>query len=216
MKTSKSQLGPRPPSGRAALLLPLCGLLSCDSLRTDPPPVQPSSEQAATGVVHIGSAQPFAPGCMIVETGATIEWRNLTPRTSISVVSVATSPELSSPALRDPYNTVTPEKSDECVLRDSSGCLATIAFSFWRHTFTKAGIFDYRDASGGGSTATTVGEYGMPSGPQQSGSAATGTVCVRANSSSTECDRVCCTGTIAGECGPLLSCVSGRCGGVTQ
>ena len=198
------------------LALSLWGLASCDSVRNSPPPAQPSSELAATQFVHIRAAQPYTPSCMIVEVGATVEWRNLTPGTAISVVSVGGTTELSSPALREPYNTVPPEKSDECVLRDSSGCLAAIPFSFWRHTFDKPGIFDYHDASGSAVATTSTGEYGMPPGPQVSGSAATGTVCVRSDRSSSECDRVCCTGSVINECGPVLSCVSGRCGGVSQ
>lgn len=198
------------------LALSVWGLAACDSVRSSPPPAQASSEQAATGVVHIRAAQPFTPSCMIVETGATVEWRNLTPGTAISVVSVGGATELSSPALRQPYNTVPAESSDECVLRDSSGCLAAIPFSFWRHTFQKTGIFDYHDASGSAVAATTQGEYGMPPGPQTSSSAATGTVCVRSDRSSTECDRVCCTGTVVNECGTGLTCISGRCGGVSQ
>lgn len=217
MKTPPPRNGPSlplPTLWRASVLLCLGGLVTCDSLRTDPPPAQPSSEQPATAVIHIRSAQPFTPSCMIVETGATIEWRNLTPRTAISVVSVTGTPELSSPALRDPYNSVPEASSDECVLRDSSGCLAAIPFSFWRHTFTRPGVFDYRDASGSAVATATVGEYGMPPGTATSSSAATGTVCVRSSPSSTECDRICCTGSVINECGPVLSCISGRCGGV--
>lgn len=198
------------------LALPLwVGLLgSCDSQRTDPPPAQPSSPQPATSVVRIRAASPFTPSCVIVEVGATIEWRNLTPRTSISVLSVSGSRELSSPALRDPYNPVPVETSDECVLRDITGCVAAVPFSFWRHTFTTPGIFDYRDPSG--SAVASQGGYGLPPGPQTSGSAAVGTVCVRSTPGSAECDRVCCTGTVVDECGPGVTCVSGRCGGVSQ
>lgn len=205
----------KPSFGIQLALALAVGLLgSCDSQRSDPPPAQPSSTQPATSVVRIRAASPFTPACVIVEAGATIEWRNLTPRSPSSVVSVGGSRELSSPALRDPYNSVPVDTSDECVLRDSNGCVAAVPFSFWRHTFTTPGIFDYRDASG--SAVAAVGGYGLPAGPQTSGSAAVGTVCVRSSVGSTECDRVCCTGTIANECGPAVACVSGRCGGVSQ
>lgn len=197
------------------LVLPLALLLftTCDSQRTSPPPAQPSSEQPASSVIRIRAASSFTPSCIIVESGATVEWRNLTPSTAISVVSVSNNSELSSPALRDPYNSVGAQTSDECVLRDNTGCLAAVPFSFWRHTFTTPGIFDYRDASGS-AVASQTG-YGLPPGPPSTGSAAVGTVCVRATPDSTECDRVCCTGSVINECGPVIACVSGRCGGVS-
>jgi hypothetical protein len=191
----------------------LLGLLStCNSQRLDPPPVQESSAQVATSVVRIRSGQSFTASCLIVETGATVEWRNLTPGTSLSVVNMDPPYELSSPALREPYNLVPPELSDECVLRSPDGCLAAVPFSFWRHTFLTPGVFDYHDASG--ATATSQSEYGMPPGPSST-SAATGTVCVRSAAGSTECDQVCCTGAVAGECATGVSCVAGRCGGVS-
>ena len=199
---------------RLYLFSSLClGLLAtCDSQRQDPPPVQDSSDQVATSVVRIHAGQAFTASCLIVELGATVEWRNLTPSTAISVVTIAPPYELSSPALRDPYNLVPPERSDECVLRNSDGgCLAAVPFSYWRHTFPVAGVFDYHDASG---TTTSQSVYGMPPGPQST-SAATGTVCVRSSASSTDCDQVCCTGAVAGECATGVTCSSGRCGGVS-
>jgi plastocyanin len=203
---------------RTAPLLwaPALGLLlgGCDSLRTTPPPVQDSSPQTATSVIHVRAGQQFTPSCTIVQTGTTIEWRNLTPSTAIAMVSTAAPYELSSPALRDPYNSIPAETSDECALRTADGCMQAVPFSFWRHTFNAPGIFDYKDPNGGSAIVSQT-TYGMPPGPTQSGSAATGTVCVRPTPDSTACAQVCCTGEVTGECPTGVSCVNGRCGGVS-
>jgi hypothetical protein len=186
---------------------------SCDSQRSYPPPAQPSATAAASTVVHVRSGQSFTPACLLIETGATVEWRNLTPDTSISMLSIRPPYEISSPALRRPYNSVSSEQSDECVLPGPSGCQAAVGFSFWRHTFNAPGIFDYHDISGS-IVALPVTSYGMPPGPSTSGGAGVGTVCVRPTTDSPACDKVCCTGTVAGECAAGVSCIAGRCGGV--
>lgn len=185
----------------------------CGSLRSDPPPAQPSADAMATAVVRTKAAQPFAVSCLIVEPGATVEWRNLSPSTALSVVSTKAPFELSSPALRDPYNLVAPEHSDECAVSGTQSCILAVPFSFWRHTFNVPGIFDYHDASGGVVTAQV--SYEMPAGAATSGAAATGTVCVRPVGSA-GCNHVCCTGSLPDECELGVTCVAGRCGGVSQ
>ena len=185
----------------------------CDSVRSDPPPAQPSSDQVATSIVRGKAAQAFTASCLIVEPGTTIEFRNLTPGSALSIVSTKAPYELSSPALRDPYNLVPPEKSDECALRSADSCVVPVPFSFWRHTFNVTGIFDYHDTSGGTVQATAA--YGMPAGTTTSAAAASGTICVR-TLGSTDCNHVCCTGTLPDECALGVTCVSGRCGGISQ
>lgn len=199
-------------SGALALLL-----MACDSARPLPPPVQESSQSAATDLVHTSAGKPFTSSCLIVDLGATVEWRNLSPRSQISMVSTAAPYELSSPSLTLPYNGVAPEQSDECARRDGDTCAERAPFSFWRHTFKSPGVFDYRDSSGGGAAAVTTGTYGygMPSGPTTpTASVATGTVCVRAADGS-GCSKVCCIATRTDDCATGVSCISGRCGGVS-
>ncbi len=202
-------------SPHVPLLLALgLGLLpGCDSERLAPPPAQPSSDRPATGVVRSKTAQPFTSSCLIVEPGATVEWRNLSPTTALSVVSTKAPYELSSPALRDPYNLVTPDRSDECAATGPEGCIVAVPFSFWRHTFTTPGLYDYRDGSGG-MVAAVVG-YGMPAGSATSSGAASGTICVR-EPGAPGCTHVCCTGSLPNECDVGVTCISGRCGGVSQ
>jgi hypothetical protein len=193
----------------------LVWLFSCDSARQGPPPAQDSSPEPASAIVRVEQNEPFAPACLIVDSGATVEWRNLSPRVSVVVLSVAAPFEISSPALLSPYDFVPPAMSDECALRLNGACLEPEPFSFWRHTFNTAGVFDYRDPSGSAIPATNSDgdEYGMPASPQPMGGGA-GTVCVRGPGS--DCQQVCCTGAMPDECAPGVKCISGRCGGVPQ
>lgn len=200
----------------AALAVGAAPLVGCGSVRQTPPPVQPSSPEPATALVRISTGQPFKNACLVVDLGATVEWRNLSPLTASSVVSVREPFELSSPALGSSYNMTPPERSDECVRREGALCVEAAPFSFWRHTFQKLGVFDYRDASGG-AVVSTAYSYGMPAGPATptSGSSATGTICVQSGPGGSECDKVCCLGSVEGECGTGVTCVNGRCGGVS-
>jgi hypothetical protein len=153
---------------------------------------------------------------LLVDVGATVEWRNLSPRSAISVVSAGGSRELSSPVLRAPYNYVPADTTDECALKQNDICVAPLPHSYWRHTFKTPGIFDYRDAHDGSGTSTLYA-YGMPVGTTTA--SASGTVCVRSAPGDipiVNCQQVCCTGTSAGECAPGVTCISGRCGGVSQ
>jgi hypothetical protein len=211
---------PLPRRARPLLALALVfagtgGATACGSVRQAPPPIQPSSPEAATAIVRVQSGQPFKNACLVVELGATVEWRNLSPRTAVSMLSVRAPYELSSPALIAPYNLTPVERSDECVRREGASCVEALPFSFWRHTFRELGVFDYRDASGGAMAATGY-SYGLPAGPSPTTSTtATGTVCVRSAFGSSECDGVCCLGNIAGECAAGLTCINSRCGGVS-
>lgn len=189
---------------------------ACGSVRLDPPPVQESSPAAATALVRVSAGQPFAASCLLVDVGATVEWRNLSPRSAISVVSAGGSRELSSPVLRAPYNYVPADASDECALKQNDICVEPLPHSYWRHTFKTPGIFDYRDANDGSGTSTLYA-YGMPVGTTTA--SASGTVCVRSAPGDipiVNCQQVCCTGAGAGECAPGVTCISGRCGGVSQ
>jgi hypothetical protein len=196
------------------VILFLVSAAACGSVRVTPPAVQDSAPEPATAIVRVQTGQPFKNACLVVELGATVEWRNLSPRTAVSMLSVRAPYELSSPALLGPYNLVPVERSDECVRREGASCVEALPFSFWRHRFTQLGVFDYRDASGG-AVATTGYSYGLPAGPSTPSSAATGTVCVRSSFGSPECDGVCCLGTVAGECAPGVACINNRCGGVS-
>ncbi|MFO0577331.1 MAG: hypothetical protein U1A78_25270 [Polyangia bacterium] len=208
---------PRSVARGSLLSIAACGALvclaACGSVRQAPPPVQESSSEPASAIVRIQTAAPFKAACLIVEVGATVEWRNLSPRSGVSVVSVAAPYELSSPALRAPYNLVPPEQSDECLRRVGAECIEAAPFSFWRHTFGAPGVFDYRDATSGTAVSTSY-SYGLPAGPTTATGAATGTVCVRESLGSSQCQKVCCLGNVEGECEPGVTCVAGRCGGV--
>jgi plastocyanin len=198
----------------AAAMLGLLLASSCDSVRQTPPLAQLSSLEAAGALVRVHRGQPFAPACLIVSSGTTVEWRNLSSRSSIIVLSVRDPYELSSPALLAPYNYVPPETSDECILKENGVCIETVPFSFWRHTFSSAGIFDYKDSSGSASASATGSYgYGMPTGSMSTGGTAVGTVCVTGDG--VDCQKVCCLVGQTGQCAAGVQCVNGRCGGVT-
>ncbi len=200
---------------RIMLLIGFVGFaVACDSARSSPPPAQPSSLETPSVLSRVARGQAFSPPCIIVEKGATVEWRNLSPSSGVILVSVAAPYELSSPSLRAPYNFVPPEQSDECTTRTNGACTEPLPFSFWRHTFQNSGIFDYQDQSGS-AAASVVGEgdeYGLPAGPVNSGTGGTGTVCV--SGPGTSCVQVCCTSNVVNQCPLGVSCIGGRCGGV--
>jgi plastocyanin len=207
MTRNKQMRATLPSSLTAGLAL----LAACDSQRLTPPPAAPSSPAAATALIHVQAGQPFFPACLIVDSGATVEWRNRSPQDAAVVLSPDEPYELASPSLTAPYNLVPAAASDECDVRVNGSCQDPRAYSFWRHTFVSAGVFDYK--SSGGSVSTSVGDGDeVITAPPTSASAATGTVCVRGSGS--DCQQVCCTGTVAGECATGVACVLGRCGGV--
>ena len=113
----------RHPPVFVALSCTALALLACDSERQTPPKVQLSSLATPTAIVRVQSGQPFTASCLIVSVGETVEWRNLSPRTAISVVSTREPYELSAPALSMPYNFVPPESSDECTVRTNVVCV---------------------------------------------------------------------------------------------
>lgn len=196
-----------------ALALP-----ACDSERQTPPRVQLSSLAAPTAIVRVQTGQPFAAACLIVSVGETVEWRNLTPSSRISVLSTRALYELSSPALTLPYNFVPPESSDECTVRTNGVCNEPIPFSFWRHTFTVPGVFDYKDATGSTTAVSNNNNgyfYGMPGGATPTPvvtAGGVGTVCVPGPGS--DCSQVCCTSNQINQCAAGVLCIAGRCGGV--
>lgn len=202
------------------VFLALLGAISaCDSERQTPPRVQSSSTAMPTSIVRVQSGQPFVASCLIVSVGDTVEWRNLSPRSAISVLSVREPYELSAPALAMPYNFVPPESSDECTTRTNGVCDEPIPFVYWRHTFTVPGVFDYKDASGT-TTAVSMNSdgdvYGMPPGNTATTvttAGGVGTVCVPGPDS--DCSQVCCTNNQINQCAAGVSCIAGRCGGVT-
>lgn len=198
-------------------IVPLSALMlgACGSARKTPPTAQPSSTNAANAVVRVKTGSSFTAACLIINAGETVEWRNLSPRSSLIVLSVREPYELSSPAMLSPYNFVLPESSDECAVPKKDGvCEDPIPFSFWRHTFQAPGIFDYQDQSGSAMTTAGGYSYGLPPGPMMTtASKGVGTVCVRGEGQT--CEHVCCTGLVAGgECATGVTCVSNRCGGV--
>jgi hypothetical protein len=187
----------------------------CTSVRTDPPPVQPSSTAAATFVITVSQGGIFTPPCTIVQTGATIEWRNLTPLLPIDMVSTAAPFEISSPALLSPYNEVPPSQSDMCAVIVDGICTEKQAYSYWRHTFKNAGVFDYFDSVGTAVAPPASNEYGMPTGSTTT-TAISGTVCVLGSANSDACNPVCCiTGSAVNQCPAGVMCIGDRCGGVT-
>lgn len=190
--------------------------LSCGSVRSQPPPAMPSAPELPVATVRVSRSAAFSPSCVVLNPGDTLEWRNLSPHTAISVLSSMPPYEISSPALLVPYNTVDLTSSDECVRRSADGsCAEALPYSYWRHRFLSAGVFDYQDASGGasGTSSGATDEYGMPVGPVTTG-AASGTVCVRGASgaaAAVDCATVCCVAAKPEACGAGKTCVSGRC-----
>lgn len=178
----------------------LCG---CGSSREFPPAATPSSERPADVVVRGGLSRPLTPACVIVPVGATVEWRNWTPDFALTPVSARPPYEISAPALREPYNFVERERSEDCEERDAAGaCIERAEYSYWRHTFLSAGVFDYRDLP--------VGEAALEKQLVQT----TGTVCVQGSGS--DCVQVCCDPASASmtQCAAGVQCLAGRCGGV--
>lgn len=208
----------RHPPVFVALSCTALALLACDSERQTPPKVQLSSLATPTAIVRVQSGQPFTASCLIVSVGETVEWRNLSPRTAISVVSTREPYELSAPALSMPYNFVPPESSDECTVRTNGVCDEPIPFVYWRHTFTVPGVFDYKDASGSTVAVSNNSDgdvYGMPGGATATTvttAGGTGTVCVPG--AGNDCTQVCCTNNQINQCAVGVSCIAGRCGGV--
>lgn len=188
---------------------------TCDSVRTSPPLAQPSATADATNIVRVQKGVAFSAACLQVPVGATVEWRNLTPSSSIILLSIADPYELSSPALLLPYNIMPAEQSDECTQKKDGTCdpAFKIAYSYWRHTFTTPGIFDYVDQAGS-STASGSYSYGLPAGPSTSSGGGSGTVCVY--DATHGCNNVCCTGAVTDECATGVSCIGSRCGGVIR
>lgn len=202
----------RPPALFLLALSACVAGLGCGSARTSPPSVQESSSEPASLIVRITAGQPFTAGCVLIERGATVEWRNLTPHRSVGVLSPREPYELSSPALLAPYNWVGPKDSDECARRVLGSCQESAPYSYWRHTFSEVGVFDYRDPGGSLASSSTGYSYGLPAGTATApASVATGTVCVRSGLAGRECSQVCCTQ--ASDCAEGIACIAGRCGG---
>lgn len=197
---------------RLGLFASLALLPACGSERRTPPSVQESSREPASLVIRAAASQAFVPSCVLIERGATVEWRNLTPHTALSLLSPREPYELSSPALLSPYNWVGPDVTSECAGKSGSTCLEPAPYAFWRHTFAEVGVFDYRDSGGSLVQSGSTYSYGLPPGGTTSASAATGTVCVRSSLTGGECAQVCCSQN--SDCAEGITCLGGRCGGV--
>lgn len=184
--------------------------MACGSARLDPPPVEESSLAEPSALVRVRFEQPFSPTCLIVLRGDTVEWRNLTPLLPVSVVGTGSPPTLSSPALAAPYQYLGPQASPECALLQGGSCLERAPISYWRHTFPNAGVFPYKDGSGGQVAQSGAYAYGLPM-PMASGVVRTGLVCVRSAPDSSDCNQVCCINQ--SDCTRGATCTQGICTG---
>lgn len=167
---------------------------ACSGTRTDPPQVQASSTSARDTDVKINKTLEFAPACTVIDLGETIEWwvEEGAPTVPINVTSLGTPVELFSP------NLVTPLACDP----------ADPDVICWRHTFEKAGCFNYFDTNSGNPGRPVVDDYyGTVEYVGASGDAETGLVCVETDDHS--CRGVCCNANF--DCDEGYVCSNRRC-----
>ncbi len=168
---------------RRALLFSVAGVAvalvagGCQA-KIEGPLVQASSTGEPGGnIVPITPEGAFGLPCLVIDVGETVEFRNEAPDLPANITSLGEPVELYSPSLVEPYNIA--------VLDD-------VAFSWWRHTFESAGVFEYYDTNQGEAGRKVVDPYygtvtlvGIGEGVR------TGMVCVE-EPGSDQCDGVCC------------------------
>lgn len=142
------------------------------------PLVQVSSTGDPGGnIVAITPEGAFGPPCLVIDVGETVEFRNESVDLPANITSLGEPVELYSPSLVEPYN-----------IAELDGA----PFSWWRHTFESAGVFEYYDTNQGEAGRKVVDPYygtvtlvGIADGVR------TGVVCAE-EPGSNQCDGVCC------------------------
>jgi hypothetical protein len=178
--------------------------VACDSRRFQQTPfVQDSAEAEARYKISMnrvvnGRFRSYLPRCRAgVRVGETVEWRNFLPDVATNVTSVAAPPgaSLYSPNLVTPYNYVGPddEDNDVCDATDEDGaCIERPAFTWWRHTFERPGVYDWIDTNQGEPGRQVVDPYyGTVTFIGTDPNTPIATVCVE-DESGGGCESVCC------------------------
>jgi hypothetical protein len=149
----------------------------------DFPAVTESSLLPATLIIGLNvpaarSPHPYRPRCTAgVMAGQTVEFRNYAPDRPTNVTSRGGAPAvLYSPDLTWPYNYVganDPTNEEPCALAGVAGCLSRQAYTYWRYTFERPGVYPWYnthapvevhatvcvpDASGGGCVGLCCGQ----------------------------------------------------------
>ena len=153
-------------------------------------------------VIEIGADGERTPACLIVKTGETVEWRNMAPSIPVDVTSLGDPPELFSPSLVAPYPLARTTNENGVVTK----------FSFWRHNFTRRGVYEYYDTSSGDPGKKVVDPYyGTVTFAGISPTIKTGIVCVE-DPGTTQCHGICCVKN-SNENGVLeqQECPTGQC-----
>lgn len=161
-------------------LLALLALTAC-ATKPDLPTVQESAPAEVAAKVEIGSEGIGTP-CLVIDVGETVEWRNLNPGVPANVTGLGNT-ELYSPSIvtGGPSGSEYHAKSKK-----------TFHFAYWRHTFSKRGVFEYYDTNRGDPGQKVVDPYyGTISYAGTSASLQTGVVCVQ-DPGSSQCTAVCC------------------------
>ena len=137
----------------------------------------------------------YAPRCLdTVRIGQTLEFRNFMPDVPSNVSSIAGPSPLYSPNLIKPYNLIseTDASNTLCDVHGDVACAKRPTWSYWRHTFTKPGVYDWLDTN-----QSTPGRkiidpyYGTVTYVGMDPNTPFGTVCVT-NDDETGCENVCC------------------------
>lgn len=183
-------------SRRPSLVLAAAALAlaACRSSRVDPPRVQGSSTRPRDTDVRVTGSLEFAPACVAVRAGQTVEWwvDPAVSGTPVNVTSIGRPVELFSPSLVKPL-ACDPAAPDRVC---------------WRHTFEGAGCFDYYDTNSGDPGRPVVDDYyGTVTYVGEAKNVSRGTVCVAGPSVS--CDGVCCTSKF--DCADGYVCQRSRC-----
>lgn len=216
-------------TGACMLHLAMVLVLTCGGVACEPseefqhtPFVQDSSGAEARWVVDISRIQAgvlrgYAPRCIdTVRVGETVEFRNFTPSNACNVSSIAGPATLYSPNLVRPYNYVAADDAINtlCDVVDpaTDACTKRPAWSYWRFTFTQAGVYDYIDTHQSEPGRKIVDPYyGTVTFVGLDPNAAFGTICVKQEDGS-GCDHVCCQSDA--QCTNGMHCTRGSSDGV--
>jgi hypothetical protein len=209
------------------LVVALAPATACDSSRfLDAPAVQASAEGEARHKISLnrvvnGRFRAYAPRCNdAVRNGDVVEFRNFLPEVATNVTSISAPDghELYSPNLVRPYNYVSAddEDNDVCDATDAEGeCTSRPPFSFWRHAFTAAGVYDWVDTNQGAPGRKIVDPYyGTETFVGLDPDTPIATICVP-DELGAGCDAVCCATDADCEgdnvCNKLEGEATGRC-----
>ena len=176
-------------------LLLIALIAACGRSHRDLPEVQFSSAEARDTDIKITKTLVFAPSCVAIKAGETVEWwtEEGAPAVPVNVTSLGTPVELFSPNLVAP------------LYCDPSAAPGKVC---WRHTFEQTGCFAYYDTNSGSPGRPVVDDYyGTVTYVGQGGQAQGGLVCVEGNEGS--CAGVCCNARF--DCDVGYTCAQRRC-----